>query len=191
LSFERDEMAQRVTIERGEVTFALNDYSLEVIEDIDVVGGVLRVAGRIHGDMNVASEETLAPGMSPGELILEGDFLLAGRLEMEISSSGYDRLISFGNVQLDGVIDVLLDFSPTDGTSFDLLDVNSLLGTPTFDFSAAPLTHGLRWDTSNFASTGVIRVVSLVPETSSGVLLVLSISLSTGRKIRRTRRPAS
>jgi hypothetical protein len=44
---------------------------------------------------------------------------------------------------------------------FDLADASSITGTPTFDFTAAPLASGLGWDTSSFATDGKIKVVSV------------------------------
>jgi outer membrane autotransporter protein len=70
-----------------------------------------------------------------------------------------DRLAVTGALTMNGTVRVTLaGYSPVAGDSFDLVDAASVTGSPTFDFAAAPLTAGLRWDTSRFASDGIIRV---------------------------------
>lgn len=85
-------------------------------------------------------------------------------------------------------------YTPTLGHSFDLLDWAALTGSGIsglnvglLDLSAAMLDPSLAWDTSLFASSGVISVV-LVPEPSRAILLACgacAVCLRRRRKVLR------
>jgi hypothetical protein len=51
---------------------------------------------------------------------------------------------------------------PASADVFDLVDASSIVGTPTFNFTAATLLPGLSWDTSDFATNGTIKVTGTV-----------------------------
>ncbi|MEM7147276.1 MAG: hypothetical protein AAF591_19325 [Verrucomicrobiota bacterium] len=70
-----------------------------------------------------------------------------------------------------------ISFSLRPGDTFDLFDFNADSAVDgTFDFSGAPLQPGYTWDTSQFASQGIIQV-ALVPEPTTPLLLLLTTSL--------------
>ena len=110
-----------------------------------VFGGPFSIGGDVHFGseaMTIVYQRELAPG-------------LAVLSQLQVA----------GHVHLDGRF--LLNtqgFSFADGSQFDVLDWGSLSGTfDSFDFSAAPLSAGLFWDTSSFYDDGVLRVAA-VPE---------------------------
>jgi hypothetical protein len=110
-----------------------------------VFGGPFSIGGDVHfGSEAVTTlyQQELAPGLAV-----------------------LSRLLVAGHVHLDGRF--LLNtqgFSFAAGSQFDVLDWGSLSGTfDGFDFSAAPLSAGLFWDTSTFYDDGVLRVAA-VPE---------------------------
>ena len=63
-------------------------------------------------------------------------------------ASDFDNLIVTGAASLGGDVEVSLSpgFSPTLGAQFPILTASSITGTPTFDFSQAPLANGLIWN---------------------------------------------
>jgi hypothetical protein len=66
-----------------------------------------------------------------------------------------------GGLTAAGTIAVsLAGYVPVAGDSFDLADATAITGTPTFDFSAAVLGAGLVWDTTDFATSGTVKVIA-------------------------------
>ena len=202
-----------INIDGGLVT-ALNNLSVREGGNVNFSGGKLDVGvldlsastatenfymtgGRLVADVIVGNFQmnggVFAPGDSPGLSEIQGNLdMIAGSIEFEIG--GLARIVEFdaidvdGLAVLDGVIDVdLIDgFSAVMGDSFLLLDVaGGITGATTFDFGDAGLASGLSWDTANFHSDGIIRVVAAVPEPGTATLLVLAM---TGLAIRRRRR---
>ena len=84
---------------------------------------------------------------------------------MEVTGASVnDKLAVTGALTANGTIAVtLVGYAPVGGDSFDVADAGSISGTPTFDFTAATLGAGLAWDTSDFATTGVIKVITTDP----------------------------
>lgn len=125
-------------------------------------GGTLGGIGSIGGPVTMNSGGTLNPGTS-----LIGTITLASPLTLNSGSicaidiagaSSNDKIVSSGSITANGTIKVTLSgFAPLAGASFDIVD-GTITGSPTFDFSAASLPVGLSWDTSQFASSGVIKV---------------------------------
>ena len=98
--------------------------------------------------------------------------------------SGYDRLDISGLATLDGTLDVdLMDgFTPSAGQSFDLF-----AGPTSGRFSQVnlpALANGLSWNTDNLYTTGAVTVV---PEPSAFVLLVIGAVTLLGHGCRRKR----
>ena len=147
-------------------------------------GGTLMGTGTINAHVTIASGGTLAPGNSPGTLTVDGDLVLGSGsfLDLEIdgtAAGAFDRLIVTGSFEADGTIRVRLGYTAAHGDRFDLLDWTGPITDPqaTFDFSDAGLAGGLSWDTSEFFSTGVLRII---PEPASGVLLLLLLAAVNG-----------
>jgi len=128
-------------------------------------GGAFGGTGSISGDVTVNPGGTIAPGASAGSLTVGDADLGDGTLAIEIgglfAGIGHDELDVAGVLTLgpNSVLDVsLIDgYIPGEGTTYDLLDFNSIAGT--FGTINLPLLGGgLTWDTSNLLTTGVLAV---------------------------------
>jgi hypothetical protein len=94
----------------------------------------------------------------------------------------YNHITFTGTAVLGGALDVVLiwNFDPAPGDSFDLFDGNT---TGTFSSINLPaLDPGLTWNTSEFASDGILLVV---PEPGSGALATLGLMALGGARWRR------
>jgi hypothetical protein len=66
-----------------------------------------------------------------------------------------------GTVTANGNIVIkLTGYAPVANDSFHIADAAVITGTPTFDFTAAVLDADLAWDTTQFATSGIIKVKS-------------------------------
>ena len=98
---------------------------------LDVAEGVLGGTGTVNGDL-MATAGTVAPGTSVGELDVAGDFTLAagGTLQIEIDGvSSFDLLSVVGTANLGGSLDVVLNYQPTLGTQFLVVNAGTLVDT--------------------------------------------------------------
>lgn len=94
---------------------------------VNASGGVLGGTGTI--DANVGSAGEVSPGLSPGVLTIQGNYVQQsdGRLRIEITGltpeTEYDRLVVTGSATLDGVlaIESAPGFLPPVGTQFNIL----------------------------------------------------------------------
>jgi autotransporter-associated beta strand protein len=127
-------------------------------------GATLGGSGTITADTTVPSGATLAPGDATaatlnfgGNVTLEAGSNYAVDITAAATS---DRIATAtGTLSANGnLVVTLTGYVPVENDSFDLADAAVISGTPTFDFSAAALSPGLQWDTSQFATTGVISV---------------------------------
>jgi autotransporter-associated beta strand protein len=145
-----------------------------------VNAGTLRIDGALGGSQTVKSAATLggsgtggaitvesggilAPGASVGTLSgTTADLQAGSRYDVEITGAAVnDKLALTGALTANGSIKVILSgYVPVQGNTFDIADASGISGSPTFDFTAAALTPGLAWDTSDFATTGVISVIA-------------------------------
>jgi outer membrane autotransporter protein len=110
-------------------------------------GGTLGGSGTL-GDVTVSSGGTLAPGNSPGILNVNSLTLNAGSVtQMEIDGTtpgtGYDQINVTTTATLDGTLDLVFSFVPTDGDQFNLINAGNLVlaGDPATGF--ATLTTNL------------------------------------------------
>ncbi|MEK7952620.1 beta strand repeat-containing protein [Luteolibacter soli] len=124
--------------------------------------GTLGGTGSIAGATTVQSGGTLAPGNSAGTLNFGSTVNLQTGSTYAVEITGAvtsDKVVATGILTANGTIAVTLNgYTPTGGETFDIADAASITGTPTFDFSGAVLGGGLTWDTTAFATTGVIKV---------------------------------
>ena len=141
--------------------------------------GQLNGSGTIAGNLN--SDGSVAPGNSPGTLVVSGNYNQSpsGTLVIEIggllAGTEYDVLNVSGTATLDGTLNVsLFDlgsglFAPEAGDSFDILTAELLQGSFSALSFAALLDPSLNWQVSYLTdavgSTDVVRlsVVSAVP----------------------------
>lgn len=137
--------------------------------------GILSGAGTLAGGLTVEPNGIVAPGNSPGILTIDGEFIHQGTTEFEIVSLlNFDQILVNGSASLAGTFAIKVDeYTPQLNDTFDLIDFEGLsLNGLVFDFSNAPLTAGLQWDTSRFWQDGTI---SVVPEPSAQLLMSLGV----------------
>ena len=130
--------------------------------------GILQGVGSIGGPVTVASGGILAPGNSPGVLMVGSLNLNAGsQTQIELGGttrgSQYDAVLIGGNTTLGGtlVVSLLDNFTPQLGQSFDILDWGTLSGK----FAAVQLpslTAPLGFDASQLYTTGVLSVTATI-----------------------------
>jgi len=149
----------------------------------------LAVNGTIANSVSIASSGKMAIGaddaVSTLGSVTVGSMALSGSLEFGATGAlTYDRLISTGAlaVSTGGTIAFKTSsYTVAFNTDFDIVDFGSFTGTPTFDFSGASVKQYGAWDTSAFATKGVI---SYVPEPSTSLLLGAFGSLALLRRRR-------
>jgi T5SS/PEP-CTERM-associated repeat protein len=96
-------------------------------------GGILRGSGgSVVANVFAHSGSFIQPGLSPGDLTIDGDLTMIGgsTLTLEFGGSGpgeFDVLNIFGDLMADGPFTLALSFlngyTPVEGTEFDVLNV--------------------------------------------------------------------
>jgi T5SS/PEP-CTERM-associated repeat protein len=131
-------------------------------------GGTVNGTGTIIGAM-FNEGGVVQPGFSTGIMDLTGPYTQTsgGTLQIEIGGTSrgtlYDALLATGPATLSGTLQVSLinGFAPALNDEFDVLDASSITGPfSNIDFSLAPLSGSLAWDTSQLNTAGVLRVVA-------------------------------
>jgi hypothetical protein len=109
--------------------------------------------------------------------------------DLDPTSSMHDALEVAGTATLSGTVQVTLGsgYTPALGDYFDLLDADTIAGTPTFDLSQAALPTGMLWDTTRFGTLGLLQVVAEVPEPTTLALLLTAAGLALAACPRRRR----
>lgn len=187
--------------EGGSILIGAGDA--EPVEDTVVLqgGGSLSGAGTLRGNVLVA-DGTIAPGSSPGTLVIDGDATFGANASMEIELAGvepgvdHDRIEINGSATLGGILAVsfLDDFESaiTVEDTFALLDVTGVL---TGEFSNA--SSGARLLTADGLGSFEIwygagspfdpTIVMLsafqpIPEPGTGALVVLALAGLSGKR---------
>jgi hypothetical protein len=120
-------------------------------------GGSLQGTGSYVGDID-NSGGLVAPGLSVGELRIEGDYHQpGGTLEIEINGTGNDKLTITGDASLGGelVVPQSYGFVPGLADEFVILEASNVTGT--FDVVTAPL-YDVIYNATNV--TLAVRAVS-------------------------------
>ena len=179
-------------IDSGNIVTALTNIDIELTPTGNVSGGTVQLLssgvtdptsaelfgnGTLSADLNNTSG-TVSPGMSHGDIIIDGDFEqeLDGTLVIEIfNSSDFDTLTVTGLATLGGVLDVVLDpaFDLTLGDEFPFLignNVGNFLGLP--DGALVLQDNGL--DLNILHQSGQVVLTTVIPEPGSVALFVLS-----------------
>ncbi|OYV07207.1 MAG: hypothetical protein CFE26_02220 [Verrucomicrobiales bacterium VVV1] len=140
-----------------------------------VTGGTLGGNGIVGGSVSIGSSGTLSVGAttadsSIGTLKL-GGLTMSGLWQVGATGNGVNDLVDLGSGSLSvgGTIAFITSgYTVAFNDSFDLATFGGTIsGTPIFDFSGASTQAYGMWDTSAFASTGVI---TYVPETHAALL---------------------
>jgi hypothetical protein len=119
--------------------------------------------GIITGD--VTNNGTLLTGQSgSAKLTINGTLVNSAKLPLDISSAtSADKLTINGTFDAAGTISISksFNFNPVVGSVFDLVDFTNFIDHGyKLDFQSAQLPTGLRWDISQFAIDGSVRVVA-------------------------------
>jgi hypothetical protein len=133
-------------------------------------GGKIAGSGRVQANL-VTSSGTLAPGHSPGALSFSSNLTLLGGSEIVLEIGGtnagaYDQVLVDGVLARAGTLTVTnLGWTFAGGDQFNLFDFGAWSGA--FSATNLPtLSGGLSWDFTQFESSGVLGVVSAIPEPS-------------------------
>lgn len=150
--------------------------------------------GDVAGAVSILAGGRITPGIGaqPGTLSLlagldvQGD----GRLILDLLGNGQnDRIAVTGTLQMSStsMIDVLLQYTPSAGDQFDLLDWSTLTVTgPLEDRLSVPdiTSLGLAWDYTQFQSNGILTI-QFIPEPTRGLLLLTGMLTLLLRRRRR------
>ncbi|WP_050027269.1 autotransporter-associated beta strand repeat-containing protein [Verrucomicrobium sp. BvORR034] len=160
------------------------------------LGGTGRIAGSTVisvGGRLIMGADTAAVGtdFGTGTLSFASDLTVSGTINFDLASSTvFDKLSVGGLLSLDAntVINISLGaFTPTGTEVFDIIDASSIalngfnpdsLG----DLVLPSLSSGYQWDTTRFASEGIIAIA--VPEPSRMILFFLGFAALVLRRKR-------
>lgn len=147
---------------------------------MNIIAGGIEGVGTLVSNVDMASGSYLAPGSSAGELIIDGDFSMAGGSEFRLELGGtalgeFDVLSVLGNVTIGDNAELLVSFidgfTPIAGNSFEFLTFNGAAGGENWIVNFA--TPGYAGDvTLNSGSGNYTLSISAVPEPSSIAVLV-------------------
>lgn len=170
----------------------LPDVTLTVQEKTKIKpGGKLSGKGELASE--VLNESIIAPGDSPGTLVIDGDLeqTATGTLKLELAGvnpSEHDLLSVTGTFTLGGQIDLTLlnGFAPQLGDTFELIEASDIVDNG-YVVTSAPLGDGLTFQTS-IEPRGAQEVVvaSVVPEPGSLAILLAAVPLFARRSSRKT-----
>ncbi len=110
--------------------------SLTVTEGLDIApNGTLSGSGIVIGD--VTNDGLLDIGSSVGEITIDGDFVDTGMLRIEVDSlTSFDMLTVTGDAQLDGLVELAFNFTPSQIGIIQFLDAGSI-SSATADFTVS------------------------------------------------------
>ncbi len=155
-------------------------------------GGTLNGNGTITGGVFVASGGTIAPGLSPGALNIDGDLVLqtGSKLLVEIAGSTpgqFDLINVTGTLVAGGTLEIQLinGFVPKEGDNFAFLLATNFVGT--FDQIIAPTFDNGKTLHLDFGPNGVSAAVA-VPTPAAIYLLLAGLGF-LGLKRRRCTQP--
>lgn len=148
------------------------------------IGGRLTGSGSVLANA-VTNSGTIAPGHSPGALSFSSNLTLLGSSEliMEIAgtnSGAYDQILVGGALSRAGTLTISnLGYSFAAGDQFNLFDFGSWSGS--FALTNLPtLAGGLSWDFGQFEASGILGVVSAIPEPSALAAALAGLALLMG-----------
>ncbi|GEM_PF-3854498 len=114
--------------------------------------------------VDVIASGTLRPGDGPGTAAVDGDVFVGGTLELEARAASpglYDLLQVSGVLEARGTISVVsTGYIPQAGDVLDMLDFGAFVDLG-YTLELPPLEGSLAWDTADFETDGVLRVVGV------------------------------
>jgi len=152
-------------------------------------GGILRGdGGTITGDVVVEDGGSVAPGLSPGIMTIDGDLdLFAGSIldiEFEGTAPGeFDLINVLGDVNSDGMFNLVLsfvDFTPVEDTVLSFLNVGGTLDTGFFANAMIEVVGlGAGSEFSFVETDGMLGIradtIAPIPLPAGGVLLMSAL----------------
>ncbi|WP_417382519.1 choice-of-anchor D domain-containing protein [Gimesia sp.] len=146
----------------------------EAIDSVAYGATINILAGTYTGNVDATGINiTLAPGNSPGQVVINGDLILNGddTLDIEINGttagSGYDQFIVNGAVVLnDAVLNLSSTYTPVDGDKFTLIDNDAADGI-TGTFIGFPEGHNF----TNFLGSGLNAYLTYVGGDGNDVVI--------------------
>ncbi len=127
---------------------------------------------KIFGELDVAGDEAIAAIFGLDRVELDQNAFTTIDIFGNQLGEEFDHIDIEGEFALGGTLQIRLqgEFAPLAGSSFDLFDFGSVSGD--FDEILLPnLGPELLFDTGQLRTTGVLSVVSAVPEPGSGFLV--------------------
>lgn len=152
--------------------------------DVNVgAGGVLSGNGTVIGDVALGPGGFLSPGLSPGELVIDGDLVLdGGTLDLEIGGTGLFDVITADRVVAGGAFDMMVSFVggyvPEVGDTVSFLKAGAFVGD-VFGNASLLFENGfdgnLFFDNDGNVSLGV--TMSVIPLPAPAFLLLGALGL--------------
>jgi fibronectin-binding autotransporter adhesin len=141
-----------------------------------VEGGVLGGTGSLNSPVTVLAGGTLAPGTSIGTLTVANTVTLGGTNLMEVAKTGgfitSDQLAGVTTLTYGGTLQLALSGDPlAPGDALPLYSAAAYAGTFAVIEPATP-GAGLVWDTSELATTGMLKVASPAAPPLTGATLL-------------------
>jgi autotransporter-associated beta strand protein len=138
-----------------------------------VTNGTLGGTGLIQSPVTVDAEGKLAPGASIGTLTISNTLTLnGGTTEMEVSSTGADKVAGLTSVTLGGTLKIVVTGTLNGTEVFKLFEAGSYSGDfATYDLP--PLESPLDWNKDSVPVDGTLRVIGGVepPHIGTGGLV--------------------
>lgn len=140
-----------------------------IANEVNFNAGKLGGQGTLQHNLTVGKNNIVTPGVGPGILTIDGNYIqtVDGMLEIELGGTvrgtEYDAFIVTGAAGFGGTLNVdLIDgFNPANGDTFDILDWKTLTAASTFDKIDLPsLDPGLEWNTTELYITGSLSVIA-------------------------------
>lgn len=132
--------------------------SIQNSSSVLVTNGILGGTGLIKSPVTVSADGTLAPGTSMGTLTISNTLALSAMTEMEVSSSGADKVAGLTSVTFGGTLKIVV-VGPLNGTEvFKLFEAGSYNGDFT-TYDLPTLESPLEWDASGVPVNGTLRVI--------------------------------
>jgi len=164
---------------------------------ITVVSGTISGNGSITSDL-IVDGATVAPGNSPGQLSVYGDYQQSAQSTLAIELAGtvvgsqYDQLAVSGAAELAGaiVVDLLDGFQPQLGDTFDLLTAESIVDDGLVLALSDSIGASLTVQIVDVASGGQALQLLAVPEPAAATLVLLSGAILIGWRRKRSCRLA-
>ncbi len=152
-------------------------------------GAILKGSGSLAGPVTVGANARVAPGTSPGELVVDSIVFEAGSyLDIELGGTSpvteHDVLTAIGTIILNGGTLAVVSYGGYVFQQGDVFDIFNGTIAGAFEAVDLPALDGsLVWDSSELYSQGILRIVA-IPEPAGLALLGLGAVMGLGRRRR-------